>query len=182
MTVDGMEGLTIGCNLLNLPSYESDTPTGKYKMMDWAKTGPGTKYAAQSYGINDILRLHYLSGEGGRRDGMHIHGGRNQDQKLVPTLGCIRINDDILLLKQLVELLYSIDDTESLGYVYVNDGLQSPVEYKDRQDVLDSVGYGGGEINPSIIQSYIYYPRLSFQSLYYEYLQNIESHNNVENE
>ncbi len=56
------------------------------------------------YGPNDLLALKYIGEEGEGRQGMHVHGGRDQ-KNLWNTLGCIRIaDDDIAELKQLTDM------------------------------------------------------------------------------
>lgn len=88
----------------------SDTPTGRYKILEWRKTG-NARYNIRSYGPNPLLALQYESGEAFShgRSGMHTHGGGNQGnnpEQLKSTEGCIRMaDDDIKELKTIVDAL-----------------------------------------------------------------------------
>lgn len=39
-----------------------DTPVGKYKIVEWRRTGEGNRYSADRYGPNDLLALYYMEG------------------------------------------------------------------------------------------------------------------------
>ncbi|MDR3326682.1 MAG: hypothetical protein LBT04_00865, partial [Prevotellaceae bacterium] len=119
----------------------SDTPQGKYKILGYRKTGEGTSYERVSYGPNDLLALDYQGGEGEKRNGMHVHGGRQEGdyQKrtdyLMNTHGCMRINDaDILELKNITNALEQNDPLETRGYLNLTDDLLTPVKYTTSAD------------------------------------------------
>ncbi|MFN0081174.1 MAG: RHS repeat domain-containing protein [Ferruginibacter sp.] len=113
----------------------SDTPQGKYKILGYRKTGNGTGYNAVSFGPNDLLALDYQGEEGGSRDGMHVHGGRQEGKykgrkTLATTHGCMRINDeDIKKLKEVTTQLEKEDPTEKKGKLTLTDDLKAPVVY-----------------------------------------------------
>ncbi len=114
-----------------------DTPTGKYKILEWRTTG-NARYNKISFGPNQLLALDYdNTGEGGAREGMHIHGGRGYYKKgkeLMNTHGCIRINDDdIKELQKITKTLEALDKFEKKGAVSVTDDLISPVKFGDRE-------------------------------------------------
>lgn len=122
----------------------ADTPTGKYKIIGWRKTGSGTNYNTDSYGKNDFLALEYISGEAHcfGRTGVHLHGGRPSAKELKSTHGCIRISDgDILELKELISWLVSNDNEEKAGYLYVENNLDNPVDYSDKSEVQSALSY-----------------------------------------
>lgn len=74
-------------------------------------------------------------GTGAKRNGMHLHGGRNQAE-LTNTLGCIRIADeDIAELKTLTEVLEASDPEERKGMLFVKNDLTDKVTYKDRESI-----------------------------------------------
>ena len=123
-----------------------DTPTGVYKILEWRKTG-GKRYNKESYGENDLLALKYEegAGEGNRfdsedkRDGIHVHGGRKRENRLVNTKGCIRMaDDDIKELKNITDELEK-DPMEKRGILIVSDDLDSPVNYSDKQKFKESI-------------------------------------------
>jgi RHS repeat-associated protein len=113
---------------------KSDTPTGKYKILQYRSTG-NKRYSKESFGPNDLLALNYLGGEGGQRNGMHLHGGRQEGKHkgrkyLSDTWGCLRINDDdILEIKNITDALEASDPLETKGYLNLTDDLKTPVEY-----------------------------------------------------
>lgn len=118
----------------------SDTPQGKYKILEWRKTG-NKRYNSVSFGPNDLLAMEYLGGEGGSRQGMHVHGGRQEGKykgrkDLASTHGCLRINDnDIARLKQITDKLESDDPTEKKGYLTLVDDLTEPAVYDDNRNI-----------------------------------------------
>lgn len=114
----------------------ADTPIGTYEILGWRATGEGTNYDATSYGPNDLLALDYKGTEGIGRNGMHVHGGRNQDE-LSNTKGCMRMADeDIAELKALITLLEAQDPSEIRTTLEVQNTLTTPVFYKtDRKDI-----------------------------------------------
>ena len=138
----------------------SDTPTGHYKIIEWRKTGPDTKYPTNSYGEKYLLALLYLDGEAaGMRQGMHLHVGRNRKTFLVDTKGCIRISEeDIEELYELTQWLELQDISETKGDLYVENDLDEAIEFSDRKETKESISYNGGEINPSIITVIQYSP------------------------
>ena len=116
----------------------NDTPQGEYKIIGWRKTGTAPyNYNTSSFGPNPLLALDYKGGEGESRNGMHVHGGREQGPELRGTHGCIRIMDkDIALLKQITDELTKEDETDQPTTLIVVDDLVCPVTLKDRDDVL----------------------------------------------
>lgn len=113
-----------------------DTPTGVYKIIGWRKTG-NNRYPAISYGFNDLLALEYIEGEAKQsgRQGMHVHGGRSQ-QELSITHGCIRIADsDIAELKEITTLLELIDEEEHGTILTVRNTLTELLQYSDKAEV-----------------------------------------------
>lgn len=128
---------TIGTGGRTRNVKNSDTPQGQYKIIGYRKTGKGTGYNRVSFGPNDLLALDYQGEEGGNRNGMHVHGGRqegdyekNKDKKLASTHGCMRISDkDIAELQNITNNLEKNDRMETKGFLNLTDDLQSPVEY-----------------------------------------------------
>lgn len=89
------------------------------------------------FGPNDLLALYYMEGEGteAKRNGMHLHGGRNQVE-LSNTFGCIRIADeDIAELKELTDALEASDPEERKGMLFVENDLTNKVVYQDRESI-----------------------------------------------
>ena len=122
----------------------SDTPQGKYKILEYRKTGEGTRYNRDSYGPNDLLALNYEGEEGGGRNGIHVHGGRQEGKyegrsDLANTYGCMRINDqDILDIQNITNKLEQDDPMETKGYLTLTDDLNTPINYSaDRHDVAE---------------------------------------------
>ena len=113
----------------------ADTPTGIYEILEWRATGEGTRYDATSYGPNDLLALDYKGTEGAGRNGIHVHGGRKQNE-LSNTKGCMRMADeDIAELKSVVTLLEALDSSEKGTTLEVQNTLSTPVSFKkDRED------------------------------------------------
>ncbi|MCB0738289.1 MAG: hypothetical protein KDC92_12300, partial [Bacteroidetes bacterium] len=141
-----------------------DTPTGTYKIIGWAdytdrEDGRG------KYGPNKILQLEYVSGEAkGKRQGMHVHGGRQEEQsddgtwkrKSNPTLwntaGCMRIDDnDLLRLKTVTDWLEAEDELEKKGNLVVKDDLVNVGEEYYKPNFVSSYDGYEGE-NKSAIQ------------------------------
>jgi hypothetical protein len=126
---------TIGTGGRTRNVKNSDTPQGNYKILGYRKTGEGTGYNRVSFGPNDLLALDYQGEEGGSRNGMHTHGGRQEGnykgrKDLASTHGCMRINDeDILNLKSITNELEKNDPTEKKGFLTLTDDLKSPVQY-----------------------------------------------------
>ncbi len=123
-----------------------DTPEGTYKILGWRKTG--SRYNTTSFGPNDLLALDYgNNGQGGSRDGMHVHGGRGYYRKgkaLMSTHGCMRINDDdIKELKRITTQLEASDKLEKKGSLTVKDDLVNPVEYSSDPSVRRAINGGG---------------------------------------
>ena len=123
-----------------------DTPTGVYKILGWRATGG--RYNKESYGENDLLALEYSSGSGegnrydseDKRGGMHVHGGRKREGRLVNTQGCIRIaDDDIKELRSITDRLEKTDYRESPGILTVSDDLETPIEYSDKDQYRKSI-------------------------------------------
>ncbi|WP_394363910.1 L,D-transpeptidase family protein [Flavobacterium branchiophilum] len=110
----------------------SDTPQGNYNILGWRETG-NKRYNSVSFGPNDLLALDYKGDEGGSRNGMHIHGGRQEGKykgrkDLASTHGCMRINDDdIKVMKEIATGLENNDKTEKPGILSLTDDLSSPV-------------------------------------------------------
>ena len=130
----------------------ADTPTGKYRILEWRKTG-NDRYKVVSYGINDLLALEYYEGEAmvTHRQGMHVHGGRDQSA-LSNTQGCIRIaDDDILELKMLTESLEKSDPLEEKGILQVANDLDTPVKFIERQFIKDNWERYLGELPAAIV-------------------------------
>ena len=128
---------TIGTGGRTRNVRNSDTPQGKFKILGWRKTGKGTNYNRVSFGPNDLLALDYQGEEGGSRNGMHVHGGRQEGKYkgrkyLSSTHGCMRINDeDIVEMKNITTQLENDDPTETKGFLTLTDDLLSPVSYGD---------------------------------------------------
>ena len=126
---------TIGTGGTVRNAHNANTPQGNYKITGWRKTGEGTGYNRVSFGPNDLLGLDYQGGEGGNRNGMHVHGGRQEGKykgrkDLASTHGCMRINDeDIKTLKVITKNLEINDQTEKAGKLIVKDDLKNPVKY-----------------------------------------------------
>jgi RHS repeat-associated protein len=131
----------------------SDTPTGKYKILQYRSTG-NKRYPRESYGPNDLLALNYLGGEGGTRNGMHLHGGRQEGiykgkKYLSDTWGCMRINDDDMLeIRIITDALEANDPLETKGYLTVKNDLKTPVEYSTNR--LNRVNAGLDQIQRKI--------------------------------
>ena len=142
MTVTNRSGETIYKTVVKVTGQyrdrartNADTPVGKYDIIEWRRTGEGTNYPSLSFGPNDLLALHYVEGEGGERDGMHLHGGRSQVE-LSNTNGCIRIADeDIAELKELTDALEASDPEERKGMLFVENDLTNKVVYQDRESI-----------------------------------------------
>ncbi len=134
----------------NRTKTNGDTPIGKYKILEWRKTG-NDRYDAQKYGPNDLLALEYLGEEGKGRNGMHVHGGRNQED-LSNTQGCIRISDDdIAELKQLTDMLETMDPTEYGTTLDVQNDLSGSLQYStDREEYKYNI-LKDGYLLPEII-------------------------------
>lgn len=111
-----------------------DTPIGQYEILEWRETGT-PRYDDEKYGPNDLLALKYIGEEGEGRQGMHVHGGRDQ-KNLWNTLGCIRIaDDDIAELKQLTDMLEAIDPTECGTTLEVQNNLSGSLQYsRDKEE------------------------------------------------
>jgi hypothetical protein len=128
---------TIGTGGRDRAKRNSDTPQGDYNILGWRKTGKGTRYNQVSFGPNDLLALDYQGEEGGDRNGMHVHGGRQEGKykgrkDLASTHGCMRINDDdILRMQEITEGLEKNDPTEKAGLFNLIDDLINPVKYND---------------------------------------------------
>jgi hypothetical protein len=133
-----------------------DTPQGRYKILGWRKTG-NERYPRISFGPNELLALDYQDKEGGDRNGMHTHGGRQEGQyeqrtELMNTFGCIRINDqDIKEIKQITDFLEANDPLEQKGYLTLTDDLQTPVKYSDRDSIKDNVILNGGTLQEVVV-------------------------------
>ena len=130
------------------------TPTGKYKIRGWARTGSNTPYDIERYGPNDLLQLDYYEGEAaGLRSGILLHGGRPQEDHLWNTKGCIRINnDDIADIKRIVTALELDDSEEKAGVLTVVNDLIQHIEYRDREEIKQFIpSVNGGELSPAII-------------------------------
>ena len=142
MTVTNRSGETIYKTVVKVTGQyrdrartNADTPVGKYDIIEWRRTGEGTIYPSLSFGPNDLLALHYVEGEGGERDGMHLHGGRSQVE-LSNINGCIRIADeDIAELKELTDALEASDPEERKGMLFVENDLTNKVVYQDRESI-----------------------------------------------
>ena len=126
---------TIGTGGRTRDVKNSDTPQGKYQIVGYRETGEGTGYNRVSFGPNDLLALDYQGEEGGSRNGMHVHGGRQEGKyegrtDLASTWGCMRINDaDILELQKITNALEKNDPMEKKGFLNLMDDLKSPVQY-----------------------------------------------------
>ena len=144
MTVTSRSGETIYKTVVRVTGKHrdrtkkfGDTPVGKYKILEWRRTGEGSGYSADSYGPNDLLALYYMEGEGkdADRSGMDLHGGRSQVE-LRDTEGSIRIADeDIAELKELTEALEASDPEERKGMLFVENDLIDKVVYQDRESI-----------------------------------------------
>ncbi len=131
-----------------------DTPQGKYKLLGWRKTGVGN-YDKARYGPKYILATDYEGGEGNKRNGMHIHGGRTQEPELTSTWGCIRIsNNDIEELRGITDMLEKNDSTERMEYMEVIDDLENPVKYQNRNEIKNDCTLDGGALPEIIIVSF----------------------------
>ncbi len=161
---------TIGTGGRSRSVRNSDTPQGNYKISGWRKTGG--RYNTTSFGPNDLLALDYQGGEGGNRNGMHVHGGRQEgrykDRKdLASTHGCMRINDDdINEMKSIATNLQNSNPDEKPGVLTLTDDLLKPVKYdNDRNNAGDSQFPKNSEVSSSESQ----YPIRSRESLLDEY-------------
>jgi RHS repeat-associated protein len=136
---------TIGTGGRKRNVKNSDTPQGVYKILAWVQTGKmlsnGKFFNTISFGPNDLLALDYKGEEGGSRNGIHVHGGRQEGKykvrkDLASTHGCMRINDsDIKEMKAATEQLEKNDLTEKRGMLSLKDDLREPVEYnQDRNN------------------------------------------------
>ena len=116
----------------------SDTPQGTYKILEWRKTGT-KRYNRISFGPNKLLALEYQGGEGGSRQGMHVHGGRQEGKykarkNLASTHGCMRINDDdIAEIRKITDKLEKDDPSEKKGNLTLVDDLSKPAVYNDKR-------------------------------------------------
>lgn len=134
---------------------KSDTPTGRYKILEWRKTG-NARYKIQSFGPNPLLALQYESGEAFShgRFGMHTHGGGDQGnnpEQLKSTEGCIRMaDDDIKELKTIVDAL--VDDNPE--YLEVINDLNRELHFSDRDEIKSEYVRNGGTIEPIEIVGY----------------------------
>ncbi len=123
----------------------ADTPTGKYRIIEWRETG-NNRYPTISFGPNPILAMEYLDGEAPGRSGMHTHGGRSQEPELSDTEGCIRMADeDIKELKETTERLETFDPKEKEErFLYVENDLEGELRYSDRESIkYDWIRFGG---------------------------------------
>ncbi len=128
-----------------------DTPTGKYKLLEWRKTG-NSRYPAIKFGPDFLLATQYLEGEVLGRDYMHTHGGRRQQPELADTQGCQRMaNEDIVEMKEITDALEEYNPEEHMGYLIVENDLEKPVNYSDREMVKDSWTLNGGELPELIV-------------------------------
>jgi len=131
---------TIGTGGRTRNARNSDTPQGKYKILGYRDTGEGTNYNRVSFGPNALLALDYLGEEGGDRNGMHVHGGRQEGkykdrEDLASTHGCMRMNDmDILELREITSMLEKNDPMEKRGTLTLTDDLIKPVQYSTSND------------------------------------------------
>jgi RHS repeat-associated protein len=131
----------------------ADTPQGRYKILEWRKTG-NAHYPTRSYGPNDLLALEYQGGEGGKRQGMHTHGkGTEKPNELGVTNGCMRMsNDDIKELKEITTELEQNDPKETKGFLTVKDDLNKPVSYADRDTYKkEEKTYNGGVLKEVVV-------------------------------
>ena len=119
-------------------SSNSDTPQGTYKILEWRKTGT-KRYNRISFGPNRLLALEYKGTEGGGRQGMHVHGGRQEGKykgrkNLASTHGCLRINDDdIAEIRKITDKLEKDDAKEKKGNLTLVDDLAKPAVYNDKR-------------------------------------------------
>lgn len=114
----------------------NDTPQGEYDIIEWRKTG-APRYNVNSFGSNDLLALDYQGGEGGDRNGMHVHGGREQGPELRSTHGCMRmLDEDIKDLKDVTDRLTQNNPDDKPEDLTVTDDLLTPVTLKDREEIL----------------------------------------------
>ena len=126
-----------GTNGRDRTKTNSDTPTGKYRIVEWRKTG-NANYPIISFGPNDILAMEYLEGEAAPgRNGIHTHGGRIQEPELSNTHGCIRMADeDIKELKEITERLEVFDSKEKEErFLYVENNLEEELKYSEREEI-----------------------------------------------
>ena len=130
---------TIGTGGRKRNVKNSDTPQGIYKILGYRKTGKNTNYNRVSFGPFDFLALDYQGGEGGKRNGMHVHGGRQEDEyvgrkDLASTHGCMRINDkDVQKMKEITTKLEKEDFTERKGILTFKDDLKTIVNYNSNR-------------------------------------------------
>ncbi len=128
---------TVGTGRKRNVTY-GDTPQGMYKILGWRETD-NERYNRTSFGPNDLLALDYKGKEGGNRNGMHIHGGRQEGKykgrkDLMGTHGCMRINDsDISEMKKITEELEKNNELEKGGILTLVDDLATPVPYDNNR-------------------------------------------------
>lgn len=153
---------TIGTGGRTRNVRNSDTPQGKYNILGWRKTGEGTGYNSVSFGPNDLLALDYKGSEGGSRNGMHVHGGRQEGKykgrkDLASTHGCMRINDeDIKAMKEIATNLQANDKTEKPGVLNLTDDLLSPVSYDGNRHSAGSSQFPTSNQNSTNPQEKLY--------------------------
>ena len=148
----------------------SDTPQGRYKLIEWRTPGLDENHSIESFGPNKYIATHYEAGEGGTRDGMHIHGGREQtDDHLIPTHGCIRIADeDIKELKEVTDMLTALDPEDTMGRMIVDNSLKTPIFFIDRKNVKYRWTYMEQLDEAVIVGSRKELPSLGFPQATYE--------------
>ena len=147
-----------------------DTPQGRYKLIEWRTPGLDEEHPIESFGPNPYIATHYEEGEGGTRDGMHIHGGREQtDDHLIPTNGCIRIADeDIKELKEVTDMLTALDPGDTMGRMIVDNNLKTPIFFLDRKKIKYRWTYIEQLEEAVIIGSRKELPSLGFPQATYE--------------
>ena len=158
MTVSDRLGRTIYKTIVKVSgthrmrsAENGDTPVGEYRILEWRKTG-NNRYNISSFGPNDLLALEYIGEEGKGRYGLHVHGGGRQENSLMGTFGCIRINnDDIAELKQITDKLEESDSLESKGSLTVYNDLETPLKYDDRITLKDDWERYLGELPPAYV-------------------------------
>ena len=156
-----------------------DTPTGTYQILEWRNTG-NSRYTVESYGINPLLALKYVSGEAfnAGRQNMHLHGGRPKSGSLAATNGCIRMCDaDIAELKELTDWIEANDSYESKGLLIVEDILDSEIYYSEREDIKNSILYDCGEIEPALVYAGFRHFSLDMNLKYLDTQFNIRHYN-----
>ena len=158
MTIKNRQGSTIYKTVVKvLGSHRKrnlkngDTPIGDYRILEWRETG-NDRYPSSSYGPNDLLALEYIGEEGEGRSGIHIHGGRDQENSLMGTYGCFRINDDdIAEIKTITDQLEKSDPLEAKGILTLNNDLDTPVKYEDRNEIKYNWERYIGDIEPAYV-------------------------------